>query len=75
LGLNGENEFVLSTDIANAKALGNAITNYHSAAIVGGGFIALGIAATLKSRGYEKVTLFVRRDIMRSHLDEDWPKN
>lgn len=70
-GLNGKNEFALSTDIADGKALGDAILKYHSAAIIGGGFIGLEIAAALKSRGYEKVYLLVRRDIMRSHLDED----
>jgi NADPH-dependent 2,4-dienoyl-CoA reductase/sulfur reductase-like enzyme len=70
-GLNGKNEFVLSTNIADGKALERIIPNHNSAAIIGGGFIALEIAAALKRRNYSKVYLVVRRDIMRAHLDED----
>jgi len=70
-GLDGRNEFALSTDIADARTLGDAILKNSSAAIVGGGFIALEIADALKARGYSKVYLLVRRDIMRAHLDED----
>ena len=70
-GLDGRNEFSLSTDIADGKALGDAISKYSSAAIIGGGFIALEVAAALRARGYSKVYLLVRRDIMRAHLDED----
>ena len=70
-GLDGRNEFVLSTDIADGKLLADAIPGHSSAAILGGGFIALEIAAALKSRGYDKIYLLVRRDIMRTYLDED----
>jgi len=70
-GLDGRNEFSLSTDIADGRTLGDAILRYTSAAIIGGGFIALEIVAALKARGYRKVYLLVRRDIMRAHLDED----
>jgi len=70
-GLGGKNEFTLSTDLADGRALEKAIQRYKTAAIVGGGFIALEIATALKSRGYERVYLLVRRDIMRAHLDED----
>jgi NADH oxidase (H2O2-forming) len=70
-GLDGKNEFALSTDIADAKTLGDAILTNRSAAIVGGGFIALEIADVLKERGYSKVYLLVRRDIMRAYLDEE----
>ncbi len=70
-GLAGENELTLSTDLADGRALEKAIQRHKTAAIVGGGFIALEIAAALKSRGYERVYLLVRRDIMRAHLDED----
>ena len=70
-GLDGRNEFVLSTDIADARTLGDAILKNSSAAIVGGGFIALEIADVLKARGYSKVYLLVRRDIMRAYLDEE----
>jgi len=70
-GLDGKNEFALSTDIADARTLGDAILKNSSAAIVGGGFIALEIADVLKARGYSKVHLLVRRDIMRAYLDEE----
>jgi NADPH-dependent 2,4-dienoyl-CoA reductase/sulfur reductase-like enzyme len=70
-GSDGRNEFALSTDIADAKTLGDAILKNSSAAIIGGGFIALEIADALKARGYSKVYLLVRRNIMRAHLDED----
>ncbi len=70
-GLDGKREFALSTDIADGKALANIITLSNSAAILGGGFIALEVAAALKRRDYTKVYVLVRRDIMRAHLDED----
>ena len=70
-GLDGRNEFVLSTDMADGVALGNIIPKYDKAAIVGGGFIGLEIAAALKSRGYPKVYLLARRDILRAYLDKD----
>ncbi len=74
-GLNGRNEFSLSTDMDDGRNLGDAILRYSSAAIIGGGFIALEVAAALKARGYEKVYLLVRQDIMRAHLDEDMAEN
>jgi NADPH-dependent 2,4-dienoyl-CoA reductase/sulfur reductase-like enzyme len=70
-GLDGRNEFALSTDMADGVALGNIIPKYDKAAIVGGGFIGLEIAAALKSRGYPKVYLLARRDILRAYLDKD----
>lgn len=70
-GLDGKNEFALSTDIADARTLEDAILKNSSAAIVGGGFIALEVADVLKVRGYSKVFLLVRQDIMRAYLDEE----
>jgi len=70
-GLDGKNEFVLSTDMADGIALSSAVARSAEAAIVGGGFIGMEIAAALKARGYGKVYLLVRRGIMRSYLDED----
>jgi NADPH-dependent 2,4-dienoyl-CoA reductase/sulfur reductase-like enzyme len=70
-GLNGKNEFSLSTDMADGMALSSAVAQSTEAAIVGGGFIGLEIAAALKARGYDKVYLLVRRGILRSYLDED----
>jgi NADPH-dependent 2,4-dienoyl-CoA reductase/sulfur reductase-like enzyme len=70
-GLDSRKEFALSTDISDARTFGDAILKNSSAAIVGGGFIALEIADALVARGYSKVYLLVRRNIMRAHLDED----
>ena len=70
-GLDGINEFALSTDIADGKILREAIVKHSTAAIIGGGSIALEIADALKARGYSKVYLLVRRNIMRAHLDEE----
>ena len=68
LGLDGKNEFALSTDIEDARTFRDAILKNSSAAIVGGGFIALEIADALIARGYSKVYLLIRRGIMRAHL-------
>jgi NADPH-dependent 2,4-dienoyl-CoA reductase/sulfur reductase-like enzyme len=70
-GLDGRNEFVLSTDMADGISLENNIPKYDKAAIIGGGFIGLEIAAALKARGYHKIHLLARRDILRAHLDKD----
>jgi len=70
-GLDGKNEFALSTDMADGVALSSAVAQSTEAAVVGGGFIGLEIAAALKARGYSKVYLLVRRGILRSYLDED----
>jgi NADH oxidase (H2O2-forming) len=69
--LDNRSEFALSTDIADGRTLGDAIVKRSSAAIIGGGFIALEVAEALKARGYSKVYLLVRRDIMHAYLDED----
>ena len=70
-GLDGKNEFALSTDMADGIALESAISRYAEAAIVGGGFIGLEIADALKARNYSKVYLVVRRQVLRAYLDED----
>jgi NADH oxidase (H2O2-forming) len=70
-GLDGKNEFSLSTDMADGVDLNSAVARSAEAAVVGGGFIALEIAAALKARGYGRVYLLVRRGILRSYLDED----
>ena len=73
-GLNGEREYTLSTDIADGRALQEAIEKYSSAAIVGAGSIGLEVAAALKMRGYDKVYLLARRGLLRAYLDEDMAK-
>jgi NADPH-dependent 2,4-dienoyl-CoA reductase/sulfur reductase-like enzyme len=70
-GLDGKNEYSLSTDIADGVALNGAVTRYTRAAVVGGGFIGLEIAAALKAKGYEKVYLLVRSEILRLYLDKE----
>jgi len=70
-GLGGKNEFALSTNMADGIALSSTVARSTEAAIVGGGFIGMEIAAALKARGYGKVYLLVRRGILRSYLDED----
>ena len=70
-GLDGKNEFALSTDMADGVALSSAIARSTEAAVIGGGFIGLEIADALKARGYGKVYLLVRTGILRAYLDED----
>jgi NADH oxidase (H2O2-forming) len=70
-GLDGIREFTLSTDIGSAKRLDEAISENTSCAIVGGGFLALEVAQALKARGYERIYMLVRRELMRSYLDPE----
>ena len=74
VGLDDKNEFTLSTDMADGVVLDNAIARCSEAAIVGGGFIAMEVAAAFKARGYSKVHLLVRRAILRAYLDEEMAK-
>jgi len=71
-GLDGRNEFVLSTGLERAKALEEAIPRYTSAAIIGVGQIALEIAAILQSKGYQGIYLGGRSArVLRTYLDKD----
>ncbi|MDD5038889.1 MAG: FAD-dependent oxidoreductase [Dehalococcoidales bacterium] len=70
-GLDGKNEFSLSTDMAEGVALSNTVAQSSEAAIIGGGFIGLEIAAAIKARDYSKVYLLVRHGILGSYLDEN----
>jgi len=70
-GLDGNNEYTLSSDMNDGIALWNAVGRHAEAAIIGGGFIASEIAAALKTRGYRKVYFLVRRGLMRAQLDKD----
>jgi NADPH-dependent 2,4-dienoyl-CoA reductase/sulfur reductase-like enzyme len=70
-GLDSKNEFALSTDIADGRTFRDAIVRHSSAAVIGGGFIAIEMADALKTKGYGKVYLLVRRNIMRGYLDEE----
>jgi NADH oxidase (H2O2-forming) len=73
-GLDGNNEFTLSSNIADGRALEKIIPSYTSAALIGSGAIGIEMTLTLAARGYSKVYLLVRRGISRSHLDDDMAK-
>jgi NADPH-dependent 2,4-dienoyl-CoA reductase/sulfur reductase-like enzyme len=71
-GLDGRNEFSLSSGLKQAKAFEDAIPKYKSAAIIGAGQIALEVAAILKSKSYSQVYLVGRSDrVLRAYLDKD----
>ncbi len=71
-GLDGQNEFVLTTSLTTAKIFGEAVPKHASAAIVGTGQIALETAEVLKDRGYEKAYLLGRSDrLLRAYLDKE----
>lgn len=71
-GLDGQNEFVLTTSLTTAKIFGGAVPEHTSAAIIGTGQIALQAAEVLKTRDYEKVYLLGRSEkLLRAHLDKE----
>jgi len=73
-GLDGNNEFTLSTNIADGRALEKMIPKYTSAAIIGSGAIGIEMTLTFAAKGYNKLYLLVRRNILRAHLDDDMAK-
>jgi len=73
-GLDGNNEFTLSTNIADGRALEKIIPKYTSAAVIGSGAIGIEMTLTLAAKGYNKVYLLVRRGILRAYLDDDMAK-
>jgi len=70
-GLDGNNEYTISSNIADGRALEKILPKYTSAAVIGSGAIGIEMTLTLAARGYNKVYLLVRRGISRSHLDDD----
>jgi NADH oxidase (H2O2-forming) len=71
-GLDGEKEFTLSTNVADARALGTIIPKYTSAAVIGAGAIGIEITLALVARGYHSVYLLdVLENILPSSLDKD----
>jgi NADH oxidase (H2O2-forming) len=71
-GLDGQNEFTLSTGLSLARIFEGAIPRYSKAAIIGVGQIALEVAAILKSKSYSQIYLVGRSDrILRAYLDRD----
>jgi len=71
-GLDGRNEFVLTTNLDTARLLEQAILQHSTAAIIGVGQIALEVAAVLNARNYKRVHLIGRSDrLLRAYLDKD----
>jgi NADH oxidase (H2O2-forming) len=71
-GLDGNNEFTLSTNIADGKALEKILPRYTSAAVIGAGAIGVEIALALIARGYRKVYLLdIMENILPTGLDKD----
>jgi NADPH-dependent 2,4-dienoyl-CoA reductase/sulfur reductase-like enzyme len=71
-GLNGNNEFTLSTNIADGKALEKILPRYTSAAVIGAGAIGVEITLALIARGYRKVYLLdIMENILPTGLDKD----
>jgi len=69
-GLNGQNEFVLSTGLEYAKIFKEALPRYSSAAIIGTGQIALEVASVLRTKGYQYIYMIGRSGrVLRSYLD------
>jgi len=71
-GIDGQNEFVLATDLKTARVFEEALSRNSTAAIIGTGQIALEVAAILKAKNYEKIYLLGRSDrLLRAYLDKD----
>ena len=71
-GLDGINEYFLTTWTKHGKEFEKIIPEYNSAAVIGVGQIALEVAEILKYKGYEKVYLLGRSEhILRAYLDAD----
>jgi NADPH-dependent 2,4-dienoyl-CoA reductase/sulfur reductase-like enzyme len=74
-GLDGWNEFSLSSGLKHASAFEEAIPKYKSAAIIGVGQIALEVASILSAKSYHQIYLVGRSDhILRAYLDKDMAK-
>ena len=71
-GLDGKNEYTVSTNIADGRALEQVISKHTSAAVIGAGAIGIEMAMALMEKNYEKVYLLDMQDnILPAGLDED----
>lgn len=71
-GLDGGNEFTLSSNIADGRALGDVIPKCNSAAVIGAGAIGIEITLALVGRGYRSVYLLdMLENILPGGLDKD----
>jgi len=71
-GLDGKNEFTVSTNIADDRALEKIIPRCTSAAVIGAGAIGIEMCLALVARGYHRVYLLDMLDnIVPASLDKD----
>ncbi|GAG51597.1 unnamed protein product, partial [marine sediment metagenome] len=71
-GLDGRNEFTLSTNIADARTLGTVIPMYTSAAVIGTGAIGIEMTLALMAKGYRSLYLLdIMENILPASLDKD----
>ena len=71
-GLNGSNEFTLSSDIADTRTLSTVIPKYSSAAVIGAGAIGIEIILALIAQGYRHLYLLdIMENILPAGLDKD----
>ena len=56
-GLDGKNEFTISTNIADGRALEQIMPSYTSAAVIGAGAIGIEMTLALIAKGYHRVYL------------------
>lgn len=71
-GLDGKNEFTVSTNIADGRALDKIIPSYTSATVIGAGAIGVEMTLALMARGYHRVYLLdMLENILPASLDKD----
>lgn len=71
-GLDGMNEFPISTNIADTKAIETVIPKHSSAAIIGAGAIGIEMCLALSARGYRHIYLLDMQDhLLPASLDKD----
>jgi NADPH-dependent 2,4-dienoyl-CoA reductase/sulfur reductase-like enzyme len=71
-GMDGKNEFTVSTNIADDKAIEKIIPSYTSAAVIGAGAIGIEMCLALVARGYHPVYLLdMLENILPVSLDKD----
>ncbi|MEJ2723358.1 MAG: FAD-dependent oxidoreductase [Deltaproteobacteria bacterium] len=71
-GLDGNNEFILSTNIADGRALEKIMPRHTSAAVIGAGAIGVEITLALIAGGYHRVYLLdMMENILPASLDRD----
>lgn len=71
-GVNEENVFTISTNIADGRAFEKIIPKYTSAAVIGAGAIGVEMTMALMERGYQRVYLLdMLENILPASLDKD----